>query len=124
LESLNHTNIIGYKHSWLEEGKITENSFGPTIPCLFILMEYANYGNLESYIEKNILSEDEIWKFFTDILMGLNYLHSSDIIHRDLKPGNLVLHNYFDRFSLKETIKVMITDFWYKCYCKERNGKQ
>ncbi|KAJ2638330.1 putative serine/threonine-protein kinase iks1, partial [Coemansia sp. RSA 1694] len=49
LESLRHPNVIEYKHSWLEMHRLTK--FGPNVPCLFILMEYANGGNLQEYIE-------------------------------------------------------------------------
>ncbi|PIA19345.1 kinase-like protein, partial [Coemansia reversa NRRL 1564] len=49
LESLRHPNVVEYKHSWLEMHQLT--TFGPNIPCLFILMEYANGGNLQEYME-------------------------------------------------------------------------
>jgi len=49
LERLRHPNIIEYKHAWLENHRLT--SFGPSIPCLFILMERANGGNLEDWIQ-------------------------------------------------------------------------
>ncbi|KAJ1950897.1 putative serine/threonine-protein kinase iks1 [Linderina pennispora] len=49
LESLRHPNVVEYKHSWLEMHQLT--SFGPKVPCLFILMEYANGGNLQEYME-------------------------------------------------------------------------
>ncbi|KAI8326215.1 kinase-like protein [Martensiomyces pterosporus] len=49
LESLRHPNVVEYKHSWLEMHQIT--TFGPKVPCLFILMEYANGGNLQEYME-------------------------------------------------------------------------
>ncbi|KAJ2749285.1 putative serine/threonine-protein kinase iks1, partial [Coemansia nantahalensis] len=45
LESLRHPNVVEYKHSWLETHQLT--AFGPKVPCLFILMEYANGGNLQ-----------------------------------------------------------------------------
>ncbi|KAJ2690168.1 putative serine/threonine-protein kinase iks1 [Coemansia spiralis] len=54
LESLRHSNVIEYKHSWLEMHRLT--NFGPNVPCLFILMEYANGGNLQEYIEPKSLS--------------------------------------------------------------------
>ncbi|KAI9489035.1 kinase-like domain-containing protein [Zychaea mexicana] len=53
LERLRHPNIISYKHAWLEYNRLTP--FGPEIPCLFILMECANGGNLEEYMEPEIL---------------------------------------------------------------------
>lgn len=49
LERLRHPNIVSYKHSWLEYNRLTP--FGPEVPCLFILMECANGGNLEEYFE-------------------------------------------------------------------------
>ncbi|KAI8639388.1 hypothetical protein BD408DRAFT_371879 [Parasitella parasitica] len=49
LERLRHPNIVSYKHSWLEYNRLTP--FGPKVPCLFILMECANGGNLEEYFE-------------------------------------------------------------------------
>ncbi|KAJ2552612.1 putative serine/threonine-protein kinase iks1, partial [Coemansia sp. RSA 1878] len=49
LESLRHPNVVEYKHSWLEMHQMT--MFGPKVPCLFILMEYANGGNLQEYME-------------------------------------------------------------------------
>ncbi|KAJ2883336.1 putative serine/threonine-protein kinase iks1 [Coemansia asiatica] len=49
LESLRHQNVVEYKHSWLEMHQLTK--FGPKVPCLFILMEYANGGNLQEYME-------------------------------------------------------------------------
>ncbi|KAJ8328056.1 putative serine/threonine-protein kinase iks1 [Batrachochytrium dendrobatidis] len=48
LERLKHINIIEYKHAWLEYRQLT--LFGPSIPCLFILMELANGGSLEEYL--------------------------------------------------------------------------
>lgn len=49
LETLRHPNVVEYKHSWLEMHQLT--NFGPKVPCLFILMEYANGGNLQEYME-------------------------------------------------------------------------
>ncbi|CAG8479353.1 5677_t:CDS:10 [Dentiscutata erythropus] len=49
LERLHHPNIIDYKHAWLEHHQLT--NFGPPVPCLFILMERANGGNLEEFID-------------------------------------------------------------------------
>ncbi|KAF7722076.1 putative serine/threonine-protein kinase iks1 [Apophysomyces ossiformis] len=53
LERLRHPNIVSYKHSWLENCRLTK--YGPEVPCLFILMECANGGNLEEYLEPEAL---------------------------------------------------------------------
>ncbi|KAG2176231.1 hypothetical protein INT43_005465 [Umbelopsis isabellina] len=57
MEQLRHPNIVNYKHSWLEYHNFSD--FGPKVPCLFILMECANGGNLEEYIEPSYDSESE-----------------------------------------------------------------
>ncbi|KAF9434150.1 hypothetical protein BGZ76_008474 [Entomortierella beljakovae] len=49
LERLHHPNIVSYKHAWLENHQL--HKFGPEVTCLFILMECANGGNLEEYVE-------------------------------------------------------------------------
>ncbi|KAF9173836.1 putative serine/threonine-protein kinase iks1 [Mortierella sp. AD011] len=50
LERLHHPNIVSYKHAWLENHQL--HKFGPEVTCLFILMECANGGNLEEYVEQ------------------------------------------------------------------------
>ncbi|KAJ3272448.1 putative serine/threonine-protein kinase iks1 [Terramyces sp. JEL0728] len=56
LGKLKHPNIVEYKHAWIEARQL--NTFSPEVPCLFILMELANGGNLEEYI--NIQESDEV----------------------------------------------------------------
>ncbi|KAG0333557.1 putative serine/threonine-protein kinase iks1, partial [Podila humilis] len=51
LERLHHPNIVSYKHAWLENHQL--HKFSPEVTCLFILMECANGGNLEEYIERS-----------------------------------------------------------------------
>ena len=84
LRKVNHPNIIKYYSSFLEK----EN--------LYIIMEYAESGDLYSLIKhykrhlKNF-EEFDIWRIASEILNGLNYLHSHNIIHRDIKCLNLFL---------------------------------
>lgn len=99
LERLHHPNVVSYRHCWLglvfhflfplmfsEIEQIAD--FGPEIPTLHILMEYANHGNvddrvlgsflffqtcpfLNSSILPEYLSEGEVWGYFIDCLLGL-----------------------------------------------------
>ncbi|PVG01469.1 kinase-like protein [Serendipita vermifera] len=52
LESLRHPNIITYHHSWLESTRFS--SFGPSIPTLHVLMEWAEGGSLDDLIEARL----------------------------------------------------------------------
>ena len=51
-----------------------------------MVMEYANEGDLKSYLLKNFDKLDWNRKFglALDITRGLHYLHKEDILHRDL----------------------------------------
>ena len=84
LKKVNHPNIIKYYSSFLEKSN------------LYIIMEYAENGDLYSLIKhyKNHnkhFEEINIWRIAYEILNGLHYLHSNKIIHRDIKCLNLFL---------------------------------
>ncbi|KAH9852573.1 kinase-like protein [Lenzites betulinus] len=49
LEKLQHPNIITYHHAWLESSQFS--SFGPRIPTLHILMQWAEAGSLDDFID-------------------------------------------------------------------------
>ena len=62
----------------------------------YIVMEYCDKGDLNSLIQKRkekkkFFSEDEIWKIFIQLLIGIGLIHKNKIIHRDLKPLNIFL---------------------------------
>ena len=38
LQTLSHQNLVSYRHVWLEDYQIS--SFGPSVPCAFILQQY------------------------------------------------------------------------------------
>jgi len=95
LERVQHPCVVAYKHTWIEMARISD--FGPELPSLFILMEYANIGNLDSVIwpncdldsgdlfkAYNLIEERDIWYIARELLQGLQHLHSHGIIHRDL----------------------------------------
>jgi serine/threonine protein kinase len=37
------------------------------------------------------LTEEQAWKYFRDLTLGMEYLHYQKIVHRDIKPSNLLL---------------------------------
>lgn len=118
LRQLSHDNLVKYNHVWLELS--SPSSFGPEVPCAFILQEYCEGGTLEDYVfqrktkptrrlssgntgdklkfgeeydrsDDGRLSVYEIKQFMIDITEGTLYLHDKGIIHRDLKPSNCLL---------------------------------
>ncbi|KAN0071528.1 Protein kinase-like domain containing protein [Elaphomyces granulatus] len=48
LQRLSHQNLVSYRHVWLENTKLS--TFGPTVPCAFILQQYCNAGDLHKYV--------------------------------------------------------------------------
>ena len=48
LQHLSHQNLVSYRHVWLENAKFS--TFGPSVPCAFILQQYCNAGDLHNYI--------------------------------------------------------------------------
>jgi NIMA (never in mitosis gene a)-related kinase len=82
LSSLKHTNIIRYRNCTQVKSK------------LFILMDYADGGDLSKFIDNRrgrLIPEDRILDYFVQICLALKYLHDRKIMHRDLKPQNVFL---------------------------------
>lgn len=48
LQKIPHRNLVQYHWVWLEDHQ--PNRFGPSIPCLWILQEYCNGGDLHNYV--------------------------------------------------------------------------
>ncbi|PVH85642.1 kinase-like protein [Cadophora sp. DSE1049] len=48
LSKLSHPNLVAYRHIWLEEFQI--GRFAPSVPCVFILQQYCNAGDLKTYV--------------------------------------------------------------------------
>uniref|UniRef100_A0A915ABQ3 non-specific serine/threonine protein kinase n=1 Tax=Parascaris univalens TaxID=6257 RepID=A0A915ABQ3_PARUN len=94
LQRLHHPHIIGYYESFK-----TENA-------LSIVMQYAEGGTMDKMIsdQKGVFfSEQQVLNYFTQVSVGLEYMHSKQILHRDLKTQNILLNK-------KRTI-VKLSDF-------------
>jgi len=124
LQTLHHPNIVDYKHSWLEHSKASD--FSPEVPCLFVLMEYADRGNLAKYVwpdnrRPRILEDITVIRFLDDICQGLKHLHLAGLIHRDLKPENILIkttgemregkHSFSHDHDGQPNVRLLISDF-------------
>src|SRR5687768_15046864 len=76
-----------------------------------IVMQYANNGDLLSYLSQNI--NKLTWKMklqlLKDIVQRLSAMHNRKLVHCDLHSGNVMLHNSDD--TTKTLSRSLICDF-------------
>lgn len=81
LSMMQHPNIIKYYNSFFD----TQGDF-----C--IVLEYADGKDLQKYLETHKqLAEKQVLQIFTQIILGLDYIHSQNVLHRDIKTANVFL---------------------------------
>lgn len=59
-----------------------------------ILIRMELLTPIQTYIQKNILSEADVLKLGRELLQTLQLFESKGIIHRDIKPDNIFVDNY------------------------------
>lgn len=80
LKELDHENIVRYLGS-----DITETTFN-------VFLEYVSGGSIATCLTKYGSFDEEVVRCMTtQILFGLEYLHSKSIIHRDIKGANILV---------------------------------
>ena len=57
----------------------------------YIVLEYLSGESLSERLRRvSVLSPDEVWRLFNELLSGLSEVHRQDYVHRDIKPGNIM----------------------------------
>lgn len=82
LASLDSPYIVKYFDSFIEN------------KTLNIIMEFCDKGDLSQAIRSQmgrLIIESKIWKYFIQMCLGLEFIHSKRILHRDIKSMNVFL---------------------------------
>lgn len=88
LQQLDHPNIVRYVEFFEEH------------PNLYIIMEYADGGDLYTHMKKmkssltgrgQQLSEEQVISLFAQVAMAIKYMHDRKVLHRDIKSQNVFL---------------------------------
>ncbi|XP_031400423.1 CBL-interacting serine/threonine-protein kinase 3-like isoform X2 [Punica granatum] len=62
---------------------------------IFIVLEFVTGGELfDKIVNHGRMREDEVRRYFQQLIHAVDYCHSRGVYHRDLKPENLLLDAY------------------------------
>lgn len=81
-KSLNHANVVGF-HGFFEDDDF-----------VFVVLEICRRRSLlELHKRRKAVTEPEARYYMSQLLKGVQYLHTNRVIHRDLKLGNIFLND-------------------------------
>ncbi|CAK80352.1 unnamed protein product (macronuclear) [Paramecium tetraurelia] len=82
LAKLDSSYIVKYYESFIDK------------QLLCIVMEFCEGGDLHKLLKMQMgrpLPENQVWRFFIQITLGLAFLHKNKVLHRDIKSMNIFL---------------------------------
>ncbi len=79
---------------------------------LLVLLEYCEYGALNSYLEKNELTHEDKHRIAADCCEGLAYLSEHGFVHRDVAARNILMSSQ---------LRAKIADFGMSCKTIDSN---
>lgn len=69
-------------------------SFADTPEECYVLMDYIEGDTLDKFITRNpdfFRNEDNLRRFLSQLLSGIDAIHQSQAVHLDLKPSNIIM---------------------------------
>jgi len=63
---------------------------------LSLITEFCEGGSLLAYMEKNVATMEQRYRWTYGIALGMYHLHKEKVIHRDLAARNILLSKYLD----------------------------
>lgn len=85
LTSLKHPHVVTCHEYFIDPGE----------EYLFIVQDYCDGGTLDDLIqskkEKGFFAEKDVMRWFVQLVMAIQYIHSLKILHRDIKTSNIFL---------------------------------
>jgi serine/threonine protein kinase len=109
--------ILQYKDFWIENDEEEQDyKVNKKIRNLYIVSEYASYGNLIDYLERLKLfsfnfTNQFYWDIIFEMMCGLLFIHKIGYIHLDIKPKNFLVNEYG---------KILLSDF---CLTQPENNQ-
>jgi len=115
LEMLDHPHIVRV-HEILEDDK--------NIYMALELIEHGNLLEVLSQMQENgtPFNERDVANIIYQILLAINYIHTSGVVHRDLKLENIMI-DIEESLDGQTNVICKVTDFGFACLLDPRRAR-